>query len=273
VGFGTRLGNGCTSGHGICGMARMSLRSYANVGCFMLTGFLTASLCGPGSEAAPWLRAPKSEIPFSFPTDTTKTISMALITLVVGAALPGALRPLSKGVTQKETDTEINAKRKYIPGIIGGALFAIGLAISGMVKMNKIFGFLDLGGFARGTWDATLILVMGGGMAVSLASYQFIKGYNLISGVPKKQLEKPILLKSPPGKFGIPTNKTIDFELLLGGLIFGVGWGIGGICPGPALWLAAAGFRQVLFIWWPLFLFGSFLAEKVKELRLKINKK
>jgi uncharacterized membrane protein YedE/YeeE len=186
VGFGTRLGNGCTSGHGVCGMARMSLRSYANVVSFMVLGFLTASLCGAGCPAAQFLRSPKSEIPNAFPTDISKSISSAIIFLVVGSTIPVLLRPIKEAGEDRSqllVDTDIGNRRKFIPGILGGALFAIGLAISGMIKVDKIFGFLDLTGFARGTWDATLLFVLGGAFFVSLLSYQAIKGYNLIPGV------------------------------------------------------------------------------------------
>jgi len=273
VGFGTKLGNGCTSGHGICGMPRMSLRSYVNVMCFMGTGFLTASLCGPGCSLAEYLRSPKSEIPYAFPTDLSKSIADFIIALIVGSVIPALLSPIVKeGKTTQEIDAQINNKRKHIPAILAGGLFSIGLAISGMIKTDKIFGFLDLSGFKRGTWDATLLFVMGGGFFVNLICYQFVKGYNLLSSFPKKQLECPIALKPSVGKFSIPTNKIIDAELVLGGLIFGVGWGIGGICPGPALWLGAAGFKNVLAAWWPFYILGSYSAEKARELRVRWKK-
>jgi len=64
-----------------------------------------------------------------------------------------------------------------IPATISGSLFAAGLEVSTMVKSTKIYGFLDLTGFSRGTYDPTLLVVMGGGMIWSMLSYQFIKGY------------------------------------------------------------------------------------------------
>ena len=72
--------------------------------------------------------------------------------------------------------------------------------------------------------------------------------------------------KSAEGTFDLPTNKMIDCKLILGELIFGLGWGMAGLCPGPAMILGAAGYPNVLIRWWPMFFLGSFLAEKAKPL-------
>jgi hypothetical protein len=271
VGLGTKLGNGCTSGHGICGLARLSKRSLANVVTFMATGCLTASLCGAQCPAAQYLRASKSSIPLLFPTPVTKTISTAIIVLLAGAVIPALLRPVLTGnstKSQQEIDEDVDKKRKFLPAMAAGSLFSGGLAVSGMIKSNKIFGFLDLTGFARGTWDPTLICVMGGGLVISLMSYQFVKGFGISEKVPSK-LDKPLALKATSAKFEVPTSQVIDSDLIFGGAFFGFGWGIGGLCPGPALWLAAAGYRSVLAFWWPAFLVGSFVAEKLKVVKIK----
>lgn len=65
------------------------------------------------------------------------------------------------------------------------------------------------------------------------------------------------------GHFNVPTNNLIDSKLIFGEAIFGVGWGLAGLCPGPAMVLAFAGYPNVLFRWWPSFFIGSYLAEKM----------
>ena len=89
-----------------------------------------------------------------------------------------------------------------------GLVFGIGLWLSGMADPQKVLGFLDV----AGNWDASLLLVMGGAVAVTALAF------------------RPILRKQP-----IEFKSALDAPLVLGAAIFGVGWGIGGYCPGPAL--------------------------------------
>jgi len=99
---------------------------------------------------------------------------------------------------------------------LAGLLFGLGLAVSGMINPAKVIGFLDL----AGAWDPTLILVMGGGLALTLPAFHFI-------------LKRPAPLYGQ--KFHLPTLTQIDGKLIAGASLFGVGWGIAGFCPGPAL--------------------------------------
>lgn len=81
-----------------------------------------------------------------------------------------------------------------------------------------------------------------------------------------KALDTPLLQdKSEGGKFNVPTNQKIDRQLILGNAMFGIGWGMAGLCPGPALFLAANGYPQVLFYWWPCNIIGAILGEKAKS--------
>jgi len=82
-----------------------------------------------------------------------------------------------------------------------------------------------------------------------------------------KALECPLSQKKDGGKFNVPTNKVIDRNLIIGEALFGLGWGIAGLCPGPAMFLAVAGYQNVLIRWWPSFYIGAFLAEKVKKIQ------
>ncbi len=103
-----------------------------------------------------------------------------------------------------------------------GALFGVGLAISGMTKPSKVQGFLDL----AGNWDASLMFVMVGGIAVHFIASRLVR-----------KRSSPLF----DAKFHLPTRKDIDPKLLLGAALFGVGWGLGGFCPGPGLVSAASG--------------------------------
>ena len=89
-----------------------------------------------------------------------------------------------------------------------GFLFGIGLWVSGMANPKKVLGFLDI----TGNWDASLAFVMGGAVAVTLVGFKIYKT-----------------------KIPIPTLKDIDFPLVAGAALFGIGWGIAGYCPGPAI--------------------------------------
>ena len=103
-----------------------------------------------------------------------------------------------------------------------GFVFGLGLLVSGMVNPAKVLGFLDL----AGAWDPSLALVMAGAVAVGAGAFAHMKKRT------RTLLGAPVLL---------PTPRRIDRRLILGSLVFGVGWGLAGICPGPALVLAGAG--------------------------------
>tara|TARA_Y100001960_G_scaffold70467_1_gene74498 strand:- start:1405 stop:1827 length:423 start_codon:yes stop_codon:yes gene_type:complete len=101
--------------------------------------------------------------------------------------------------------------------LLSGVLFGAGMNISGMVDPANIFAFLDI----TGDWDPSLAFVMGGALLVFTPFYHFII--------------KPRNKTIDGNTFSLPTNTKIDRKLILGASIFGLGWGIGGICPGPAV--------------------------------------
>jgi uncharacterized membrane protein YedE/YeeE len=110
-----------------------------------------------------------------------------------------------------------------------GFVFGLGLLVSGMVNPAKVLGFLDL----AGAWDPSLALVMAGAVAVGAGAFAFMKKRT------RTLLGAPVLL---------PGARDIDGRLILGSLVFGVGWGLAGICPGPALVLAGTGSAKGLVV-------------------------
>jgi uncharacterized membrane protein YedE/YeeE len=111
---------------------------------------------------------------------------------------------------------------------IVGLVFGIGLIVGGMTNPAKVQGFLDLAGH----WDPSLAFVMGGAVLVGLAAFRFAgKREQSLLGAPMR----------------LPVARQIDRRLVLGGLAFGVGWGLGGYCPGPALASAALGGKPLVF--------------------------
>ncbi len=105
---------------------------------------------------------------------------------------------------------------KGLVALACGLVFGVGLALSGMTDTAKVLGFLDL----FGDWIPDLAFVMGGAVMVTLVAFRFV--------LARRQ---PLL--SPA--FSLPTNSAIDGRLLGGAALFGIGWGIYGYCPGPAL--------------------------------------
>ena len=108
-----------------------------------------------------------------------------------------------------------------------GLVFGLGLAISGMMNPAKVIGFLDV----AGDWDPTLACVMGGALLVSLPAYRVIL----------KQ-RRPLL----SGGFSLPAEEKLDASLIWGSSLFGVGWGLVGFCPGPAVAAIVTGLPAVL---------------------------
>lgn len=111
-----------------------------------------------------------------------------------------------------------------------GLLFGIGLIISGMSNPAKVTGFLDL----TGNWDPSLALVMAGAISIGLIAFR-VAGRRVTT-----------LLGTP---MQLPTNTKIDMRLALGSAVFGIGWGLAGICPGPAMTLIGAGaIKGLIFV-------------------------
>ena len=105
---------------------------------------------------------------------------------------------------------------KAIIGLLCGLVFGVGLAVSGMTDTAVVLGFLDI----TGQWNPDLAFVMGGAVLVTLVAFRFIL-----------KMKSPVLNT----KFSLPTRSVIDGRLLTGAAIFGIGWGLYGYCPGPAL--------------------------------------
>lgn len=122
-----------------------------------------------------------------------------------------------------------------ISAALTGLLFGVGLILAGMANPANVLGFLDL----AGQWNPSLALVMGGALLVGVAAFPLAsKRHASLLGAPMR----------------LPSAKDIDRRLVLGGLAFGVGWGLAGFCPGPALVsLAFGGAKAWMF-------FGSMLA-------------
>ena len=121
--------------------------------------------------------------------------------------------------------------KSNISSIICGIIFSIGLGISGMTQPQKVIGFLDI----FGEWNPSLAFVMGGAVFSYLALQLLIQ----------RNFSIPLL----GGSFKIPSRKDLDRSLIIGALLFGSGWGLGGYCPGPAITsLGSGSLNALLFV-------------------------
>ncbi|MDX1702663.1 MAG: DUF6691 family protein [Altererythrobacter ishigakiensis] len=106
--------------------------------------------------------------------------------------------------------------RQLALSLLSGSLFGAGLAISGMMDPSRVRGFLDI----TGSWDPTLAFVMGGATVVMA-----------IAWLVQRRMQRPLT----ETEFALPGTQLIDRRLISGAVLFGVGWGLAGLCPGPAI--------------------------------------
>ncbi|NDD48838.1 MAG: YeeE/YedE family protein [Alphaproteobacteria bacterium] len=133
---------------------------------------------------------------------------------------------------------------RFIFASISGLIFGFGLALAGMLNPSKVQGFLNI----FGVWDPSLAFVMGGGIIVNAIGYYFVL-----------KRDKPLFAE----KFALPTTKNIDKNLLIGSAVFGIGWGLAGLCPGPVISNVLLQPQDAL-IFLIIMIFGLFLGRRVR---------
>lgn len=143
--------------------------------------------------------------------------------------------------------------KKVAFGLAAGALFAAGLVVSGMTQTAKVIDFLNFAGIFSpqrfGAWDASLAFVMGGALMITIVAFAI---------TPTKG-RKPWF----SDKFELPTRKDVDFKLIAGAAMFGIGWGLAGYCPGPAMAsLISGGIDALVFV--AALLVGLLLAKRLR---------
>jgi len=116
---------------------------------------------------------------------------------------------------------------RIVSSLLIGTLFGGGLAVSGMIDPARVLGFLDV----AGRWDPTLALVMAGALGVSLPAFSWAR----------RAGSAPLRAAS----FDLPKRRDLDTRLIVGSAIFGVGWGLSGLCPGPAIAGLASGLAPI----------------------------
>jgi len=222
VGWGTKMGNGCTSGHGVCGIPRFAPRSIVATLTFMAAGFAIATL----------------RYYYPFLTDGPS----------FGNYYPVVWRWVSLGVLvvmniiAVYVIVTVGKFKEMILNYIFGLIFGLGLVVSGMCRISKIQNFLIVGR----VWDPSLAFVMASAVAINVVTFN----YTL------RKVERPLLTGSD-GKYSVPPRGVIDARLVVGAAIFGLGWGLSGLCPGPGVICFFSMTHAIL--WVPSLAIGSVL--------------
>lgn len=141
----------------------------------------------------------------------------------------------------------VHARLPLVTALIAGLVFGLGLLMSGMANPAKVLNFLDL----AGAWDPSLAFVMGGAIAVGLPAFTLAKR------------RRNALLTGEP--MNLPTATRIDWRLMGGSLMFGIGWGLAGFCPGPAIVALGMGLDQALIF--VLAMLGGMVVFEILERR------
>jgi uncharacterized protein len=142
---------------------------------------------------------------------------------------------------------EFTDMQKLGISLLSGLIFGFGLALAGMTNPQKVLGFLDI----TGKWDASLALVLAAAVGITAASFHWILRHS-----------KPVFDTA----FHMPKKTALDMPLVAGSILFGIGWGISGYCPGPAIALLAAPGRETL-IFLPAMLAGWLLYAGIEKIR------
>ncbi|KAF5380863.1 hypothetical protein D9615_004045 [Tricholomella constricta] len=208
VGLGTKLSNGCTSGHMICGMSRFSLRSIVATVTFFITGVLTVQFLPtqlPRTGSMDWSLGANPKVLLS-----TQAVISALLYYWVSKR---------RVCLTKESDApKPLSNARLLASLATGFGFALALRLSNLSESARVLSFLSLP-FSP-SFDPSLAFLAAGTLPISITLYHFFRG-------PEKSLLG--------GAWSIPKGGPIDLKLISGAAIFGIGWGLAGICPGPGL--------------------------------------
>jgi uncharacterized membrane protein YedE/YeeE len=238
------MSNGCTSGHMLCGLSRMSGRSAIAVATFFPIAIATHHLSHPTlyTEVCP------SNIPcytpvYPYATTTVSLVILAALSILGARTIPKLIENATATQwTNEKGLADSHSPARQVAQFFSGLLFGLGLHISGMAHPAKVTSFLSFPILQY--WDPSLALVILFGVLPNLVEIQY-KGFS-----------------SPPSfasKFSLPTKtfKDIDVKFVAGSAAFGVGWGLTGTCPGPAVLRALA-----QPVWGALWIGGFWLGGK-----------
>ncbi|KAF8601157.1 hypothetical protein BDV93DRAFT_558648 [Ceratobasidium sp. AG-I] len=223
VGFGSKLSNGCTSGHMLCGVSRLAPRSLVASGIFVSVGIATHLLLG-------------NLEPFAFDLTPERHLDHPSWRIILLLQIPILVYHYGSAFVSGLAGQR-NARR--LVAFSTSFHFALGLALSGMLRPSKILGFMNLTptSIRNGTWDPSLLLVLVGGVLPQLIFWHVtLREYVRSSDThPVFASSWSVPMPGPGWADGITTR------LVVGAVLFGVGWGMCGICPGPAVVLIGAG--------------------------------
>jgi uncharacterized protein len=236
VGFGARLGSGCTSGHGICGLSRFNLRSFVAVGTFMATAVITANLThhsntysfssGTSMNSAAWL-------------SSSEYLGWPMFTIGAMAVLSEIWDVFYPAAGKREGEEEGAAKKKAVELVVlwlCGGIFGIGLSLGGMIDNGVVLNFLTF----NNDWNPSLMFVLG----FSVMTFGSVYWYKHFSDKAKETEHAAGISLSQKQQ---PTAKKVDWQLVAGSALFGIGWGLAGICPAPAVTILCTPTSAVFF--------------------------
>lgn len=230
VGFGTRLGGGCTSGHGVMGLPRLSPRSLVAVPAFMTAAAVAAALSRPGAHALARPLWASPAVGGGGGGTGANALALAVAPTLAAALL---LRAASGGPSAAAALPTSAAVARAAPGMLAAFgcafTFGAGLVVSGMTSTARVRGFLDFS--SPDGWDLTLAGVMGAAVAINFVTFRLLRAFFPAPILaPAKSMKGAVVLDHAG-----PTAPRVDARLLVGSLVFGTGWGLAGICPGPAI--------------------------------------
>ncbi|KAG8725357.1 hypothetical protein FRC09_001161 [Ceratobasidium sp. 395] len=216
VGLGSKLANGCTSGHMFCGISRLSPRSIVASGIFVPVAALTHLTLG-------------SLAPFTFELAPERNVDPPSWLVILLLQLPLLVYRYGAAFL-KGFCGERSARR--LVAFTTALHFSLGLALSGMLRPSKILNFLNItpSAIQNGTWDPSMILIIAGGIIPQILIWQCCLGAYI-----RRSDSRPAFAEtwSVP-KVSSDWRDGITARLIVGATLFGVGWGLCGICPGPA---------------------------------------
>jgi uncharacterized membrane protein YedE/YeeE len=242
-----QMSNGCTSGHMLCGLSRLSGRSAVAVATFFPTAIITHHLAHPSLSSSMCPGSAPCYTPVYPSTETTASLLMlATFSILAARTIPKLVAQVTVPATTKDTKqqpADAHTAARLTTQAFSGLLFALGLHISQMAHPAKVAAFLSFPNLQH--WDPSLALVILFGVLPNLIENQ-TKGFT-----------------SPPSfadKFSLPTKtlQDVDTRFVVGAAAFGIGWGLTGVCPGPAV--LRAFFQPV---WGALWIGGFWLGGKV----------